>query len=1113
MSSSSSSTTSSSTTTPVKNSSVPLPPPDAEIYHATCRFCNVGCGYDIFVFPIYKAGGPSKGENAVVYNMNDKVFNRNLVNYQADYTSPVVPLGANYGTPWIGESMVTTSIKFNTNTGNWEPVYILEVPSSECPVNEGNYSTRGGKNALRNWSPFNDNAPGFKVFSTRIQTPLIRWNGSLQPVGWSYAIDVAARVAKYYMDNETTTYPDPVGPAATQVMAIRADHGGGQGGGVFSNLMPGLFLHMGLATPFVRFHYQVAFSFTQDALEEATNGNGTDTASMLDISIADVLVLWGINEYATSTVNLIQHIFDNIGGGTISRKKAWFDPGEPAAAGNIIIVEARPSETVHAVAAKLGVSIEDAMNGNSDQFLYVQVNPGTDSELANAVAAYIYYTYPDVVDHFVNLYESASSNGFAFNEDTYNYYIQYLQSKSLSDWLSEASTITGVPQSVIQKMGDMLAKPKSANGSTFYNRVLMEFEKGIIWSANYTPIYAVANLGIITGALSGRPGCGVSTGFGHQRGAAFPLPPPPPWQSNLSEGRQFFIQMHTYVPEQLKASGQTVSGTSIAEYIKNFYNNYTSSLVPQIYQYNPVIDYLIYSGYGKMLWMFTANPYKQTMSGEKLSQVLDNRSRLLQECVENTSSLGVPSSSSNAGTSPNYDTSAVGATIPQFPTSDQYASAVTSCLGSTSGALFVVGNDIFLEQNDLLKHAAHVILPSASNHGETYEIRWNGHDRRLRLDDVYHSPLGMSMPDVWIYAMIALDIYQMYVSEGKESSPQAQRLYNAFNTIWTSLSKHMTSNSAPLSLSSLSSYSEDYYDYDWFSIYNDLWNYYVANGPTNFKSWPYGYVVPHWTPYWSSIDLNDLKMARTVGVQLPILGKTTNSDGSFTLWGLVNYAEPLIAGKLRAEAVTVDPSKSVTVGNTQLPLITREVKYLDSSDLQSMFGYSLSDLAPYVINGFNVFPTPYVGVFGYAASLQKNYKYWANNGRWNIIFQSGWVDYQIPDILRRVPQPIIMMNANDASNEGLENGDIIQAYNDFGSVDGIVWISNTVPQGQLFIAMAYEVKPGANQTTTVTVDPVTANQMVKWSWVNIKKIGTLPPEQKQTITFAPVQFQIPSSSG
>lgn len=276
--------------TPVPNNKVPLPPVTAQIYHVTCRFCNVGCGYDVFVFPVGQEGSPQAGQNAIVYNMVDKVFNRNLQNYKADYTQVLPSLSANSGTPWIGEGMVSKTITYNPNTQTWEEVYILEVPSSECPVNEGNYSTRGGRNAQRIWSPLVDNAAGFRVYETRIKTPMIRWNGTLQPVGWSYVFKVLAKILYYYLTNETTDYP--VGPAATEVMAIRSDHGGGEGGGVFSNLMPGLFIHMGLATPFIRFHYQVAFSLTEDALMEATNGNGTDTSSMLDISITDVMVMW-----------------------------------------------------------------------------------------------------------------------------------------------------------------------------------------------------------------------------------------------------------------------------------------------------------------------------------------------------------------------------------------------------------------------------------------------------------------------------------------------------------------------------------------------------------------------------------------------------------------------------------------------------------------------------------------------------------------------------------------------------------------------------------------------------------------------------------------------------
>jgi arsenite oxidase large subunit len=1148
------STTTTYTYTPVPNTKVPLPPTTAKRYSVTCRFCNVGCGYDVFVFPVGEEGQPQAGQNAVVYNYVDNVFGYNYKNFQADFTSVLPSLSANSGTPWIGEGMVSKTVVYDETTGNWIPAYILEVPSPECPVNRGNYSTRGGRNAQRIWSPFIDNSAGYRQLQTRIKTPLIRWSGQLQPVGWSYVIEVLAQILYYYITNETFTYPDPVGPAGVEVMAIRADHGGGEGGGMVSNLMPGLLLHMGVATPFVRFHYQVAFSLTEDALLELTGGNGTDTSSMLDISITDVMVMWGINEYVTSTVNLIQHIFDNLRGATQTRKSMWFESGEPTPPGKAIIVEARPSETAHAVAAAVGCSLEQAMNGTCNvdsngepQVLVVQVNPGTDTELINAVAAYIYYTYPDVVNYFINnVYQgsSAKANGFTFNMNNYNLYIQYLQSKSLSEWLSEAEQITGVPQNIIQLLGDMLAKPKmGSNGQQYYKRVLIEFEKGIIWSGNYTPIYALGDLAVIVGATSGRPGTGISTGFGHQRGAAFPLPPPPPWYQQLglplNQGRMLWIQMSQYVPQQLQKQGMEVNAQNVISFIESFYQNYNNTLVPQIYQYNPVIDYLIYSGYGKVLWVFTAVPYKLTMAGGKLALAINHRAHLLQECVENVLSLGVPSTSTSSiiSSSPYYDVNSVSATIPNFPTPDQYAQAVISCLSGsnkTPGALFVVGSDIILNQNGLLETAAHVIIPHAANHGETYELRWNGHDRRLRLIETFMPPPGIAMPDVWVYAMIAYRVYQLLQSNGMGNSPQAQRIYQAFNPIWQSLTNNMNQNSQPLSL--IPQFSENYFDYNWFAIYSDIWTYYIANGPANFSSWPYGYLVPHhFAPTsstgYASVQLFYLMLARTIGVQLPILGATCSGavcspseltkegvmqacsqGGTITLYGLVNYFEPVLHSKFRVEQITIDCNQAVTVGNTVLPLITRDIIYVTPDQVQSMFGYSYDDLKAAVVNTLNPFPMPYVGIFGYAAQQQSKYKYWVNNGRWNIIFQSGWTDFQVPEIYQRVPFPIIAMNAQDAQNEGLENGDIVMLYNDWGTLTGVVWISNTVAPGSVFVAMAYPTSPGANQLTTPTVDPVTDNQMVKWTWANIVKIGTLSSQDAQTITFAPVSFYIPSSS-
>jgi len=1121
--------------TPAPNNKVPLPPVTAERYSTVCRFCNVGCGYDVFIFPVGQEGGPAAGQNAVVYNTVDKVLNRNLQNYQADYTKPLPSVSASSGTPWISEGMVSKTVQYNPNTKTWEEVYILEVPSPECPINMGNYSTRGGRNARRIWSPFSDNADGFRIYQSRIKWPLVRWNGKLQKVDWGYVIEAVSQILYYYLTNETADYPDPVGPAAIQVFGQKADHGGGQGGGMVGNLMAGLLLHLALATPFARTHNRMTIAEEQAAQKEAVN-NGTNVASNEDIRIADVIVMAGINEYVSNTVTLIQHMFDNLTGATQNEKAQWFDQGEPTPPGMAIIVEVRPSETVHATAAAVGCTAEQAMNGTCNvgkvqeglpQVLAVIINPGTDAELFNAVAAYIYYTYPDVVNYFMNMYQQAAqkSNGaFNFNSTNYQYYIQYLQSKSLSDWLSEASQITGAPQNIIQMMGDMLAKPKTnSSGQTFYKRVLMEFEKGLIWSGNYTPIYAYTNLAIIIGAYSGRPGSGLSRDYGHQAGAVFPLPPPPPWYSNLGlpldKGRVSWIKMSEYVPQQLQKQGTPVNGPNIAEFIQNFYSQYTSTLVPQIYQYNPLVDYLLYSGYGKVYWAWDVNPYKLNVAPQKYAETVNHRSQLLQECIENTLSAGVPSTSPSSiiSTPPYYNVNDVSSTMPELPDPDTYAQAVISCLsGSNSqpGALFVVGSDAILDQNGLFETAAHILLPSATNNGEIYEIRISGHGKRVRLLEAFHSPPGMAMPEVWSYAMVAYRIYQLFQQNGMGNSPQAQRIYKAFNPLWTSLKNNMTQNSQPLS--SIPDFSESYYDYNWFNIYSDVWDYYIANGPSNFSWWPYGYNVSYYGPGYPQVKLEDLRQARTIGIITPILGKTTNPDGSYTLWGLVNYAEAgvqgTINGQFRAEAVTVNPNQSVTVGNTQLPLITREIKYISVNDLQSMFGYDYNTLMKFAVNSINPFPIPYVGIFGYAAQEKQKYKYAVSNARLNILWQSAFVDFQVAEIYQRYPYAIITVNPQDAQNEGWNNGDLLEVYNDWGSIVGVAWVTNLAPPGRVFVAMTFPTATGSADLVSPTVDPVTANQTEKWTWANVVKIGTLPDEVKQQITFAPVQFNVPSSS-
>ena len=282
----------------------------------------------------------------------------------------------------------------------------------------------------------------------------------------------------------------------------------------------------------------------------------------------------------------------------------------------------------------------------------------------------------------------------------------------------------------------------------------------------------------------------------------------------------------------------------------------------------------------------------------------------------------------------------------------------------------------------------------------------------------------------------------------------------------------------------------------------------LANADTYFGksgiNWPYGWTIIHWSPGWKYMNLKKFKLLRTVGEVLPIVGAEDNPNGGFTVYGVVNLAEPGIHGKFRVEKIIVDPSQSVTVGTITLPLIIRELGYMTLDEVREKFGY---DLLPWVINTFYPWPAYFPGYYGYMKEARQKYKYNANNGRWEILWQSCWPDFEVPEIRSRVPYVFIMISKEDADNEGLKNGDIVEVYNDYGTLTGVIWISNTASPGVLFIAMANPHQQAANLITLPNVDPATGNWTFKMTWANIKKIGSLPEIEKEQLVFVPIDFR------
>ncbi|MGZ6587689.1 MAG: hypothetical protein ACXVHX_25710, partial [Solirubrobacteraceae bacterium] len=94
---------------------LPVPPKDAKVHTSACQYCNVGCGYKIYTWPV-----------------RDTPQSPN-----ADGPYPKDALG-----DWISPTMVTRG-----SVGGKDS-YIAVVPDKDCIVNKGDHSPRGGTNAL-----------------------------------------------------------------------------------------------------------------------------------------------------------------------------------------------------------------------------------------------------------------------------------------------------------------------------------------------------------------------------------------------------------------------------------------------------------------------------------------------------------------------------------------------------------------------------------------------------------------------------------------------------------------------------------------------------------------------------------------------------------------------------------------------------------------------------------------------------------------------------------------------------------------------------------------------------------------------------------------------------
>ncbi len=434
----------------VPETNVPLPPKGAEVISTACDYCIVACGYKVYRWPVTaKPGGPTADENA----------------FGEDF--PVAPLGA-----WVAPN------QHNIVLHKGHPHHVVIIPDKDTQyVNtEGDSSLRGGCIAQKCYNPQTPTRD-------RLKTPLMRIYGTLMPVPWDLALDVAAEVGNHVIAKHGT---NAYGVKTFSYQYIENTYA---------------------ISKYALRHINTANFTFHDTPSDVTSTPGFRDAgfdnfgpSYEDWRDAETLLVCGTDPYETKTILYTQ----------------WMMKGMQNGQKEIYLIPRRSAGVAHA----------EKMGG-----LHIDVLPGTDLLVVNAIARVIVengWEDSDWIKKWVNnKWESSSGFGQGTRNTPWQWRTTWgkFQTQGFEDWkewlLSQdefaPETAAAKAEIDVQKIytaAEWLAKPK-ADGTRPKTSVMIE--KGFYWSNNTGNTQAISALGIICGC-GGRPGQVIGRAGGHQRG-------------------------------------------------------------------------------------------------------------------------------------------------------------------------------------------------------------------------------------------------------------------------------------------------------------------------------------------------------------------------------------------------------------------------------------------------------------------------------------------------------------------------------------------------------------------------------------------------------------------
>jgi len=117
-----------------------------------------------------------------------------------------------------------------------------------------------------------------------------------------------------------------------------------------------------------------------------------------------------------------------------------------------------------------------------------------------------------------------------------------------------------------------------------------------------------------------------------------------------------------------------------------------------------------------------------------------------------------------------------------------------------------------------------------------------------------------------------------------------------------------------------------------------------------------------------------------------------------------------------------------------------------------------------------------------------------NNGRANQVWQSAYLDVDNELVMDRWPYPFIEMNPDDMGDLGINEGDLVEVWNDSGSTQAMAYPTPTAKRGETFMLFGYPTGVQGNVVNAGVNELIIPNY--KQTWGDLRKIADAPQSVK-----------------